>query len=289
MFSNIDDDFVNSFRTPGGANARLAAWDPYDESMRYYKFLLYNTARSKSSEFFEAYRKIENVNIGKPVSVNIGGCDINIDHLFAVEEALFIRSALGGDIKSVVEIGAGFGRTCQTLLSIDPSIEVYTIIDLPEVLNLSKLYLKKTIPELIYKVQFIDCKSGVPKGMAADLAINIDSFQEMTPVTIDGYMKNVISACKAFYCKNPTVKYLPSTVGLHNINQEQLADVYALGYCRKIFDLFNENALNRAAQDYLIAYLPPLEMSDGGGQWRLVADEAMVMFPYLHHALYRRS
>lgn len=95
LFSNIDDDFVNSFRTPGGANARLAAWDPYDKSTRYYKFLLYNTARSKPSEFFEAYKKISNVNTGKPVSVNIDGCDINIDHQFAVEEALFIRNALG--------------------------------------------------------------------------------------------------------------------------------------------------------------------------------------------------
>lgn len=117
-------------------------------------------------------------------------------------------------------------------------------------MNLSKLYLKKTIPGLIYKVEFIDCRSGVPKGRAADLAINIDSFQEMTPVTIDGYMKDVISSCKAFYCKNPISKYLPSIVGLYDIDEEQLADVYALGYCRKVLDLFDGKALNRAAQDF---------------------------------------
>ena len=290
LFSNIDDDFVNSFRLPGGANARLAAWDPYDKSMRYYKFLLYNTARSKSSEFFEAYRRIESVNIGNPVSVNIDGCDINIDHLFAVEEALFIRSAIESEIRSVVQIGAGFGRTCQTLLSVNPLIDLYTIIDLPEVLNLSKLYLKKAIPELINKVEFIDCRSNVPKGMTADLAINIDSFQEMTPVAIDGYMRDIISTCKAFYCKNPTGKYLPNIVGLQNISQEKLEDVYSLGYCRDVFDLYNDKALNRAAQHYLMAYMPPTpEKCDDGGQWRLVAEEAMIMFPYFHHALYRRS
>jgi hypothetical protein len=290
LFSNIDDDFINSFRSPGGANARLAAWDPYDKSTRYYKFLLFNTARSKNSEFFEAFKKIENVNLGKPVSVNIQSCDINIDHLFAVEEVLFILSALQKkDIKSVIEIGAGFGRTCQTLLSIVPSIETYKIIDLPEVLNLSKLYLEKTIPELIDKVEFIDCTSDFTIGSAADLAINIDSFQEMMPSTIDGYMKYVISNCRAFYCKNPIGKYLPSIVGLNNIKEEQLADVYALGYCRKVLDLFDEKALNEAARDYLIAYLPPPQQLSARVQWHLVADEAMVMFPYLHHALYRRS
>jgi hypothetical protein len=291
LFSNIDDDFVNSFRIPGGVNARLAAWDPYDKSMRYYKFLLYNTACGKTFEFFETYKKIKDVNVGQPVSVNIGGCDINIDHLFAVEEALFIRGALKSEIKSVIEIGAGFGRTCQTLLSIEPSIQSYTIIDLPEVLNLSKLYLKKAMPELIDKVEFIDCRSGLFKERTADLAINIDSFQEMMPAVIDGYMMDVISNCHLFYCKNPTGKYSPDTVGLQNINPEQLTDVYALGYCREVFDLFDEKALGMAAQNYLAAYLPPPPKKHAarGGQWRLVADEAMVMFPYLHHALYRRS
>ena len=133
QFQNIDDDFVNQFRIPGGPNARLAAWDPYDKSMRYYKFLLYNSARGKNLEFFKAYKKIKNVNVGQPPSVNVGGCNINIDHLFAVEEALFIRGALYSEIKSVVEIGAGFGRTCQALLGIEPAIQIYTIIDLPEI------------------------------------------------------------------------------------------------------------------------------------------------------------
>jgi len=289
LFSNIDDEFVNSFRVPGSANARLAAWDPYDKSMRYYKFLLYNTAHSKDSNFFEAYKKIKNVNIGRPVSVNIGECDINIDHLFAVEEVLFIRGSLKNEIKSVIEIGAGFGRTCQALLCIEPSIERYTIIDLPEVLNLSNLYLKKAIPELVDKVEFIDCRTNYFKERTADLAINIDSFQEMMPATIDGYMKAIISNCDAFYCKNPTGKYSPDTVGLQSVSQEQLTDVYALGYCREILDLFNEKALYKAAQNYLAAYLPPPPSKPPkAGSWQLVADEAMVMFPYLHHALYRQ-
>ena len=270
QFQNIDDDFVNSFRLPVGPNTRLAAWGPYDESMRYYKFLLFNIAKEKNSTFFEEYKKLK-VNIGQPVSVNVGGCSINIDHLFAVEEGLFILSQFKSEIKSVVEIGAGFGRTCQALLCLEPEIEIYTSIDLPEVLNLSKLYLKKAIPELIDKVEFIDYRSGLFKERVADLAINIDSFQEMSPETIDEYMEDVISNCNAFYCKNPIGKYSPDTVGLKNIKQEQLTDVYALGYCREILDLFDEKALEKAAQNYLEVYCPPLlfrqTSQSGSGDW----------------------
>ena len=38
LFSKIDDVFIGTFRAPGGANSRLAAWDPLDKSMRYYNF-----------------------------------------------------------------------------------------------------------------------------------------------------------------------------------------------------------------------------------------------------------
>ncbi len=78
QFQNIDDDFVNSFRIPGGPNARLAAWDPYDKSMKYYAFLLYSTARGKNFEFFKAYSKIKNVNIGH-------SSKIVVDHMPQIE------------------------------------------------------------------------------------------------------------------------------------------------------------------------------------------------------------
>lgn len=287
LFQKIDENFIDTFRIPGGANSRLAAWDPYDRSMRYYKFLLFNAASSKPKEFFDAYKSLGNVNIGQPVSVHISGCDINIDHLFAIEEALFIRENHKGDLKSIVEIGAGFGRTCQALLSLMPEIESYSIIDLPEVLNLSRQYLRRAIPDFFHKVRFIDCNSESYGLAYIDLAINIDSFQEMPPETIDQYMKGVISDCQAFYCKNPTGKYFPDNVGLINVGAEQLKDVYSLGHCREIFDLFNQSELERAAKKYLISYLPPSKGSED--YWGLVADEPMKMFPYFHHALYLKA
>lgn len=46
------------------------------------------------------------------------------------------------ELNHVLEIGAGFGRTAQALLKLCDGIESYTIIDLPEVLTLSREYFK---------------------------------------------------------------------------------------------------------------------------------------------------
>jgi len=280
LFVDIDEEFVSSFRAPGGANARLAAWDPFDRSMRYYKFLLYNVAKS-NPEFIEYYRELENVSIGNPVSVSISDVDINIDYLFSVEEFSFLNNNLDFDkIKSVAEIGAGFGRTCHTILTFAPSVLSYKIIDLPEVLKLSRLYLKKAIPLQYDKIEFIDC-FDIKKSCAADLSINIDSFQEMLPEVIDYYMNEIIEKSGYFYCKNPTGKYTPDSVGLPELTAAQLHDVYSLGFCRDTIDLFDENKIIESAQKYLKAYMPKINL------WELIANKPMEMFQYYHHALYK--
>jgi putative sugar O-methyltransferase len=284
LFSKIDDVFIGTFRAPGGANSRLAAWDPFDKSMRYYKFLLFNIARNKSELFFEAYSKLQNTLIGNPVSVKVNGCEIDIDYLFSVEEFLFLNNSLNtGNIKKVVEIGAGFGRTCHGLLTLSNIIEEYSIIDLPEVLELSSAYLKKAIPEHFDKIKFIkNIDDSSINNLQPDLVINIDSFQEMPPEVIDNYMLKVISKSKMFYCKNPIGKYEPENVGLPKLKPDQLLDVYSLGYCQNIYDLFNENILIEARKKYCISYLPT-------GDWKLIADEPVEIFPYLQNALYYKD
>ena len=69
VFQNIDKNFLEDFRTPGEEN-KFVAWDPYEPSTRYLKFLLYTIAAKQTNEFFEAYSKINNSNYGKPLSVN---------------------------------------------------------------------------------------------------------------------------------------------------------------------------------------------------------------------------
>jgi hypothetical protein len=282
VFSNADEEFLRVFRSPGGANGRLAAWDPLDRSMRFFKFLLYAAAQRQPDRFFSLYSKLGKVDVGGPVFVTLRGCDINIDYFLSIEEFLFLDSAVDlTNVRSVVEIGAGFGRTCHALLRLCDAgrLERYVIVDLPEVLELSRRFLSLVVPDQYQKIQFIDAVAGDWKGLSVDLAINIDSFQEMPPKTIDAYMNGLIARARFFYVKNPVGKYDPLSIGLSGNDPHKMQDVYTLGYCRDVIDIFNDVALMEARPRYIEAYRPTCD-------WRLVADRAMELFPYYHHALY---
>jgi hypothetical protein len=284
LFANVDDAFVAQFRRPGGANNRLGAWDPVDRTMRYFKFLLYTVAERQPDLFFSLYSTLGCVDIGAPIFVKMRSCAINIDYLLSVQEYLFLEStAVFSTTRSIIEIGAGFGRTCHTLLTLVEQIERYTIIDLPNVLELSRRVLSQAVPQHINKIRFIDATDNKAwRGLAADLAINIDSFQEMLPATIDSYMKELIASCSSFYVKNPVAKYDPACIGISVENPESFQDVFSLGYCRDVIDIFDDAALAKARSIYLEAYRP-------GADWRCVAQEPMAIFPYYLHALYRRE
>jgi putative sugar O-methyltransferase len=285
LFAKVDDDFVDEFRRPGGANKRLAAWDPFDQTMRYFKFMLFTAAERQPERFFKLYRELENVGLGHPIGVTVRSCAINIDYFLSIEEFLFLESAVDlRRIRSIVEIGAGFGRTCHALLALTAEqIDQYIIVDLPQVLELSRHALFRLIPQHYRKIRFIDANNEQAwRGLAADMAINIDSFQEMPNTTIDLYMKNLVSNCGIFYVKNPIAKYDPKTIGLTNVDEHALQDVFSLGYCRDVIDIFDDVALDRARRAYVEAYRP-------ASRWELVADCPMEMFPYYHHALYRRN
>jgi putative sugar O-methyltransferase len=283
QFANTDDAFLETFRRPGGANNRLAAWDPLDKTSRYFKFLLYAAAERQPARFFELYRALGNVELGQPVDVKLRSCAINIDYFLSIDEFLFLESAVDvQSVRSIVEIGAGFGRTCHTFLALCNAgqLKQYTIIDLPQILALSRRALAKLVPQHFSKVRFIDATDESSwKGLTADLAINIDSFQEMPPSTIGSYMKRVISNCGRFYVKNPIAKYDPQAIGLDDVDREKLQDVLSLGYCREVVDIFDDAALARTRPAYLEAYRP-------AAGWRLVADRPAEMFPYYHHAIY---
>lgn len=282
LFSNVDEKFISSFRAPGGPNSRLAAWDPYDKSMRYYKFLLFNIALKKPDIFFQAYSRLKNTQIGTPVTVRIDNCNIDIDYLFSIEEYLFLYENLPNSVNRVVEIGAGFGRTCHALLTLLIDIDSYIIIDLPEILELSKTFLLKAIPEHYDKITFISNDDHQAlSNINSDLVINIDSFQEMPIHVIDYYMQNIISKGKYFYSKNPIGKYLPENVGLPVLNSDQLQDVFSLGYSQNIYDLFDENDLKNGRIQYCIDYLP--------AGWKTIIDSPVEIFPYLHNVLYRNN
>ena len=284
LFANIDEKFIENFRAPGGPNNRLAAWDPFDRTMRYFKFMLFSCCSRKPDRFFDLYRSLGNTNVGAPTTIRMRGLDINIDHLFAVEEFMFIDKALDfRTIKAIVEIGAGFGRTAHALMALAPQIETYIIVDIPSVLRLSQQLLKRLVPDRYSRIRFIDATSADAwKGLRSDLAINIDSFQEMLPGTIDAYRDGIVRNARYAYIKNPICKYSPQCIGIEADDPSKLNDVFSLGYCREMIDIFDDDALKPARRKYLDAYRP-------APSWQAIADEPLDMFPYLQHALYRAN
>lgn len=194
---------------------------------------------------------------------------------------MFVERAIDlSQVKTVVEIGAGFGRTCHGFMALAPSIERYVIVDLPSVLELSRRVLRKVLPNKFERIEFIDATdTGAWQSLTADLAINIDSFQEMPAPTIDGYRDGILRQARHVYIKNPIGKYAPESIGIEVKDPTKFHDVFKLGYCTNMVDLFDDASLAIARKSYVDAYRP-------GTNWRTVADEPLDLFRYLHHVLY---
>jgi len=276
---------LSTFREPGALNSRLAAWDPYDgKSFRYYKNILYNLITSMPQSFFNYYQKIGNTHIGNPVFVTVKQLRIDLDYAFSVQEILFCEDVLKS-IKSICEIGAGFGRTCHAVLRNFPHISKYMIIDIPSCLELSQRYLKEVLDfNEFQKVQFIENKNA-SEIEVAELFINIDSFAEMDADVTKNYMSLINDKGNYFYSRNPVCKYHPSIIGLANYDETQLKNAMSAGLCREIVDIFNDEELKLARGKYLERYCP-------SESWNLLRDEASLpwqYWQYYHHALFTRS
>lgn len=132
---------------------------------------------------------VEDPGIGGPVLVNIDGKMVSQDMLTASIEA---HSIPFDDIQSVVEFGAGYGRTAYAILKNHPELK-YTIVDVPPAIDLSKEFLSKALPG--NSVEFVSPET-IP---SADLYIAISVFSELTPEEVNRYMD---VRGKLFYIKD---------------------------------------------------------------------------------------
>jgi putative sugar O-methyltransferase len=286
-FARIDESFLSNFRAPGNANSRLAAWDPFDTSMRYFKFLVAHQIQTKDALFFSNYARIGETALGNPVMLEgPSGEAINLDHLLSVEEYTFLRKNLSLEkIGHVVEVGAGFGRTAQALVKLTETIKKYTIIDIPEVLSLSSKYLEKVLNNEEYaKFDFVNAQAltdGRRDFYPIDLVINIDSFQEMPRQTVEYYFDKVVNGSRFFYSKNAVGKYRPESIGLYDVDDKQLFDVLTLGLSTDIVDIFSERELSTARRKHVEQYRPK--------GFTVIAQEPLGIFPYYHNVLYGRG
>lgn len=99
-----------------------------------------------------------------------------------------IRRALDGRVPtSILEIGAGYGRTAYALLGVFPHAR-YTVVDIEPALSLSQWYLSSLYPDR--DITFIAADDATPVRVGTvDLAVSISSLQEMTHAQVRQYLE----------------------------------------------------------------------------------------------------
>ena len=148
--------------------------------------------------------------VGSPFDVRIEGKLVSQDLANSVLEYQSIRSGIpdGVQIRSIFELGAGYGRNAFVFLSALPNVR-YTIIDIPPALYVSQRYVTTVFPDLrAFKFRdFHDYASVAEEYEASRVAfllphqarllpskscnlfINISSLHEMVPRQIQAYLE----------------------------------------------------------------------------------------------------
>ena len=138
---------------------------------------------------------------GNPVTTEINGHNVSQDLI----NSIFEIDAMDIDfssIKSVCEVGAGYGRTAYVLLKRYPHLK-YTIIDIPPALDLAKEHLTKEFPNA--DLTFLRAPEKAPN---ADLYIAISILTELTHEEIADYFK-MFATGKYLYFKDWKKKHNP--------------------------------------------------------------------------------
>tara|TARA_B100001175_G_C19494518_1_gene634491 strand:+ start:273 stop:1202 length:930 start_codon:yes stop_codon:yes gene_type:complete len=279
---------VENFRQLGGFNERLGSWGPISNNSRYFKSLLSEFANLLDKRFIEALNiglneflsKIKHKDIGKPTNIFFKGSPVNIDYLLSAEEILFLFRQLT-EVQSILEIGPGFGRLPHSILQYFRNIKKYYVVDLDFMLSLQKDYLGKALSKQMFnKIEFLTPQEmhNIP---SIELTINIDSFQEIKPNLVSDYLDFISKKSNFFFSKNAACKYHPSSVDISEFNQEQYSAALQMGLCREVVDIYNDESLKIAKENYVKAYCPEdmkmLKSQDCYGQYH-----------YYHSVLYQR-
>lgn len=277
---------ISSFKAKP-INFKIGFWDPENNGVRYLKALVYNLAAGLSYESWKRLRRIRNRTVGEPITITYDGEPVCMDYLLAVLELEFIAGGTGAaalDGARVLEIGAGYGRTCHTMLS-NHDVREYHIIDLPNSLKLSAGYLRAVLEEEQFaKVRFTSVADVDERyaGTGFDLSLNINSFAEMDARTVDEYLAMIDERSRYFYIRDPVGKYLDGSLDGHSEGREIVELALSTGKLRDVLDIHDNRAVDAHAPAFVEAYRP-------GPGWTCVADAWARPWSYYWQALYAKD
>jgi len=158
--------------------------------------------------------------LGHPVYIDYHGRRVSEDLCNSVLELTAITEALGAGppIRSVIELGAGYGRVAWAFLSALPDVR-YVVVDIPPALAISERYLSTLFADRpIFGFRHFDTYSEVEQELAsaqivfltpnqldllppqhADLFVNISSLHEMRPEQIEHYFAAIDTHCTGYF------------------------------------------------------------------------------------------
>ena len=159
--------------------------------------------------------------VGDPIVIRFGDLRLTEDLCHSVEERASILEGLGDrSMRSVLELGAGYGRLAYVLLRTHRDVR-YTIVDIPPALYVSQRYLTDVLPERrVFRFRPFAGYAAVADEMAAadlvflepqqlellpdhsfDLGITISTLHEMRPEQIAQYLHQLDRLCDSVYTK----------------------------------------------------------------------------------------
>ncbi|WP_432840318.1 putative sugar O-methyltransferase [Dactylosporangium sp. CA-092794] len=262
-------------------NYNISLWNPTANGIRYLKTLLYSLALNLGPLEWAKLSRINGRELGDPLTVRHRGEELCMDYLQAVLELGFIERHVELAGSRVLEIGAGYGRTCHTLLS-NHDVAEYCIVDLTNTLRLSRSYLGKVLDGTQFaKLRFVDVEDIAELSGAApfDLCINIHSFTEMTPSTVRAYLDLIDRTCRAFYVKNPVGKFIDKRLDGHFKGDDAVRIALQTGPLRQVLDIFDSQAVDAAVPGFIEAYRP-------GADWTCRGQGQAVPWSYFRQAVY---
>lgn len=264
-----------------GVNFKLALWNPQTNGVRYLKSLIYHLAGQLDEPGWQRLRRIGGRDTGAPIAVRMHGELVCMDYLQAVLELDFMARHVALDGATVVEIGAGYGRTCHAILA-NHDLAAYYIVDLDNSLELARAYLREVLGEDFAKVRFVPAGDldAALAGLRFDLCLNVDSFAEMDGDVVRDYLAFIAGHCRNLYVKNPVGKYLDPSLDGHAEGQDLVAMALRTGLLRDVIDIHDSEAVRAQAVKFVEAYRP-------APGWATVAAGWAPPWSYYWQALYR--
>lgn len=279
---NISQTDLETFKRNEGFFI-FATQSPKRFGMYYLKLFLSLMARNLTDADFLLLDKIENRLFGNPISIRARGRDICIDYLQALYEAKFIKTEIETTDR-IIEIGAGYGRTCHTVLSLYSNITEYIIIDLEPCLNLAKKYLSNVLEENLFKkIKFIPnlfCDNELKKTENRNtLSINCDSLGEMDPEVSRAYLDIIHEHSCYFYSCNPVGKYDPTFVEEVDFNPAIAKDALSAGLLTDVINIFDDTAVSKLTPQYLEKLKPH-------PSWKTINHKIAELYSHYIHVVF---